>query len=335
CPWNFPFNVPGRKCTPALMAGNTCVLKPANLTPHTGILFTELFEEAGLPKGVLNCVTGSGNTVGETLVTDPRIKAITFTGSTGVGKGIAQKAARNLTRTQLEMGGKNPTVILEDADLDAAVDAVLKAAFACSGQWCTSTSRAIVASDIADVFTQRIVEKAKGLRLGPGTDSATQMGPVCGQAQLNTIMGYIEKGKREGATLLCGGNRLEEGDYAEGTYILPTVFGNVRPEMTIAQEEIFGPVLSVITVEDFDEAIAVANGVSFGLSSAIFTQDISAAMRFVEASEVGLTHVNTLSALKEPQLEFGGIKESGFGLPEAGRSGIEFFTEHKVAYIKY
>lgn len=335
CPWNFPFNVPGRKCTPALMAGNTCVVKPSILTPHVGIAFTELFDNIGLPPGVLNCVTGGGGQVGETLVNDPRVRAITFTGSTDVGMGIARKAAANLTRTQLEMGGKNPTVVLEDADLDVAAAATVKAAYACAGQWCTSTSRAVVVEEVAEEFIRRVVEGARALRVGPGDAPDTDMGPVCGTAQLEGILGYIEAGKKEGATLLLGGGRLTGEGYDAGCFIAPTIFGDVNMDMTIAKEEIFGPVLCIIRVKDFEEAVEVANAVPFGLSSSIFTRDFDRALQFVERSEVGLTHVNMPSAHKEPQLPFGGIKESGFGLPEAGKSGIEFFTEHKVAYVKY
>lgn len=258
-PWNFPFNVPGRKCTPALMAGNTVVFKPASLTPRTGEVFTRLMVDAGLPDGVFNFVTGGGSTVGETFTTHPAIKAISFTGSTEVGKRLNRKASANLTRTQLELGGKNPMIILE----------------------------------------------------------------------------YIEIGRSEGAEVLTGGGRMTEGDLAKGCFIEPTVFGGVRPEMRIAREEIFGPVLSIITVKDFAEALEVANGVEFGLASAIYTRDLSRAMAFLEATDVGLAHVNMLTAYKEPQLTFGGVKDSGFGVPEAGKTGIEFFTEHKVAYVKY
>ena len=334
-PWNFPFNVPGRKCTPALISGNTCVFKPASLTPQTGLRFTELFIDAGLPGGVLNFVSGSGRRVGNVLVTDPRVKAISFTGSTEVGMGIQKQAADTLTRTQLEMGGKNPVVVLEDADLDEAAEATVRAAYACAGQWCTSTSRAVVMKDIAQEFRVKVTQQAAAMVVGDGTDTNSTMGPVCGTEQLESIMAYIEKGKAEGATLLAGGNRMTGAPYDDGCFVEATVFAGVRPEMVIAQEEIFGPVLSIIEVDDFEEAIHVANGVRFGLCSSIFTNDLQRAMTFLERTETGLTHVNLMTALKEPQLTFGGIKESGFGIPEAGKTGIEFFTEHKVAYVKY
>ncbi len=334
-PWNFPFNVPVRKCVPALMAGNTCVFKPASLTPQTGVRFVELFCDAGLPAGILNLVTGPGGEAGDTLISDPRVKAISFTGSTDVGTSIHRKAAATLARTQLEMGGKNATVVLDDADLDLAVDATVLAAFACAGQWCTSTSRAIVSRGIAEEFASRVVDRAARIRVGKGMDPATDMGPVCGRAQLDRILRYIEKGREEGAALLTGGGRVSGTAWDDGCFIRPTVFGNVTPDMAIARDEIFGPVLVLITVADLDEAIRVANGVPFGLASSIFTNDLSKAMTFVEKTDVGLAHVNMMSAYKEPQLSFGGRKESGFGLPEAGKTGIEFFTQHKVVYVRY
>ena len=334
-PWNFPFNVPGRKCTPALMAGNTCVLKPASLTPQTGLRFAELFHEAGLPPGVLNIVTGPGREVGDSLVTDPRIKAVSFTGSSEVGKTIQKAAAANLTPTQLEMGGKNALVVLEDADLDEAVIAAVKAAYACAGQWCTSTSRAIVLKEIAGAFTERVVAGAEALRVGQGDVDGVDMGPVCGEVQLGNILGFIEKGKQEGARLVTGGHRLTGPEHDDGCFVAPTIFVDVRPDMTIAREEIFGPVLSILAVHDFDEAVEVANGVRYGLASSVYTSELSRALAFIERTEVGLTHVNLMTALKEPQLPFGGIKDSGYGIPEAGKTGIEFFTRHKVAYIKY
>ncbi|MDR1936597.1 MAG: aldehyde dehydrogenase family protein [Candidatus Accumulibacter sp.] len=334
-PWNFPFNVPGRKCTPALIAGNTVVLKPSSLTPNVGLEFTRLFADAGLPPGVLNCVTGSGSGAGESLLGDARIKAVSFTGSTKVGIHINQLAAGRLVRTQLELGGKNPMVVLEDADLGEAAAACATAAFACAGQWCTSTSRVIVAKKIAGEFVEAVLAKARALKLGSGLDPATTLGPVCGTQQMKNVLDFIEQGRREGARLLAGGRRAAGEGLGDGCFIEPTVFGEVDPGMTIAQEEIFGPVLSVFTAGDFDEAVAIANGVRFGLASSIYTRNLEQAMKFVEKTEAGLTHVNMMSAYKEPQLSFGGIKESGSGIPEGGRTGIEFFTEHKVAYLKY
>jgi aldehyde dehydrogenase (NAD+) len=334
-PWNFPFNVPGRKCTPALIAGNTVVLKPSSLTPNVGLEFTRLFADAGLPPGVLNCITGSGSGAGESLLKEQRVKAISFTGSTKVGIHINELAARRLVRTQLELGGKNPMVVLEDADIDEAAGACATAAFACAGQWCTSTSRVIVAKKIAGEFVDALLAKARALKLGNGLDPATTMGPVCGTQQMKNVLDFIEQGKREGAKLLTGGRRAAGEGLDNGCFIEPTIFSEVNPGMTIAQEEIFGPVLSVFTADSFDEAVAIANGVRYGLASAIYTKDLEWAMKFLEKTEAGLTHVNMMTAYKEPQLSFGGIKESGSGIPEGGRTGIEFFTEHKVAYVKY
>ncbi len=334
-PWNFPFNVPGRKGTPALMAGNTVVFKPAQLTPASGRLFTELLADAGLPAGVWNCVFGSGSRIGNQIVRDPRVRAISFTGSTEVGKQIQREAAANLTRTQLELGGKNPLVVLADANLDEAAAAAVKAAFACAGQWCTSTSRAIVEASVVDAFTEKVVAGARAIRVGRGTDPSVHMGPVCGTAQKRGILAHIETARKEGARLLCGGEALTGDGYDDGCFIAPTIFDQVTPTMTLAREEVFGPVLAIMSVDSFEAALELANDVRYGLSSAIYTQDLSRALTFLEHTDVGLAHVNMHTAHKEPQLSFGGVKESGAGLPEAGQSGIEFFTEHKVAYIKY
>jgi acyl-CoA reductase-like NAD-dependent aldehyde dehydrogenase len=334
-PWNFPFNVPCRKATPALMGGNTVILKPASLTPRAGLLFTEVLAASGLPPGVVNCVTGGGSTVGTGLVGDARIKAISFTGSTPVGKSIQLAAARNLTPTQLELGGKNPAIVLPDADLDAAVAEIVRGAFACSGQWCTSTSRVIVLEETAAELTERLVAGVRALTVGDGAAESSGMGPVCGAKQKADILGYIAQGCAEGARLLIGGTALEGAGYDGGCFVAPTIYDRVTPSMLIAREEIFGPVLVIMTVRSFDEAIAVANGVAYGLSSSIFTNDLKRALTYMERAEVGLAHVNLMTALKEPQLAFGGVKESGAGLPEAGSSGIEFFTHHKVCYVKY
>ncbi len=334
-PWNFPFNVPSRKITPALITGNTCILKPAGLTPGVGAEFVALFADADLPEGVLNFVTGCGTVLGPALVEDPAIKAVTFTGSTDVGVEIHRLAAKNLTRTQLEMGGKNPIVVLADADLDSAADATVLAAYACAGQWCTSTSRAVVEEAIHDEFVAMLLERVRKIQVGRGTAPDTTMGPVCGKAQLAGVLDYIRKGRDQGARLIVGGSQIQDGELANGCFIEPTIFTEVTSDMAIAQEEIFGPVLSVLRAADFDDAVDIANRVRFGLSSSVYTKDLHRALTFVERTEVGLTHVNIPTAFKEPQLSFGGVKLSGCGLPEAGDTGVEFFTEHKVAYIRY
>lgn len=335
CPWNFPFNVPGRKVTPALITGNTCVMKPASLTPQTGLKFMELFVEAGLPAGVLNFITGGGTSVGNEMISNPIVKAISFTGSTTVGTRIHETAAKNLTRTQLEMGGKNPVVVLDDCNFEEAVSATVTAAYACAGQWCTSTSRVIVQKNIAEKFREAVVAAAKKYVVGNGLDSSTTMGPVCGMDQVNSIMNYIEIGKKEGARLIFGGNRLKNNGLNKGCFIEPTIFSDVNQEMIIAREEIFGPVLSIIEADSLEDAIETANNIEFGLASSVFTKDLEKAFRFINQTDVGLTHVNLMTAYKEPQLSFGGIKYSGVGIPEAGKTGVEFFTEHKVVYIKY
>ncbi|BFM18171.1 aldehyde dehydrogenase family protein [Maricurvus nonylphenolicus] len=333
-PWNFPFNVPFRKLVPALMAGNTAVLKPAGQTPAVGELVALLLEKAGLPAGVLQFVTGSGSELSSSLVEHPAIEAVTFTGSTEVGRQIAIAAANTFTRTQLEMGGKNPLVVLADADLDAAAEAATVGAFSCAGQWCTATSRLIVESSIADELMKKILERTKNLSLGSGDDDNATVGPVCGKHQLDNILTHIETAKEQGATLLTGGGQARGEELNDGCFVEPTIFDGVNTSMEIAKEEVFGPVLSVMRVENYEEALALANDVPYGLSSSIFTTNFEKALHFTEHSEVGLTHVNIHSAYKEPQLCFGGYKESGFGLPEAGSAGIQFFQEEKAIYFK-
>ncbi len=328
-PFNFPLSVPGRKGVPALMAGNTVVIKPSSLTPRTGAAFAALFADAGLPPGVLNCLTGDGVTIGDELVRNPSIRAVSFTGSTAVGMGIQRVAAVGLVRTQLEMGGKNPTVVLADADLDAAADAVVTSAFACAGQWCTATSRVLVQTGVAAEFERLVLARIAGIRVGDGLDPRSQMGPVCGEGQMAKILAAIAHAHADGGRLACGGVRSGE----RGCFIAPTVFSQVLPSHRLAREEVFGPVLALIEVADDRQALEVANDVEYGLSSSIFTSSLKRAHAFIEGSEVGLTHVNLPTAHKEPQLPFGGIKHSGCGVPEAGHAGIEFFTRHQAVYI--
>lgn len=334
-PWNFPVNVPCRKIIPALAAGNTVVFKPASFTPLSGLRLVEIFVSAGIPKGVLNFVTGSGSEIGDEMVANPSIKAVSFTGSTEVGLRINKIASQNMTKVQLEMGGKNPAVVLEDADLELAADNILLAAYSCSGQWCTSTSRAILIEEIAGEFIDILVEKVKKIKVGDGLNPDISMGPLAGESQLKKVMEYIETGKKEGAKIIAGGKRMESSTYDKGFFIEPAIFIDVKPKMRIAQEEIFGPVLSVIRVNSFEKALKTANGVKYGLSSSIYTKDISKALKFVDDSEVGLTHLNLPTSYKEVHLPFGGIKYSGIGLPEAGETGIEFFTENKSVYMNY
>ena len=333
-PWNFPLNVACRKLIPALIAGNTCVLKPSELTPMSAALLYESLHAAGLPPGVVNLVFGVGSVIGDTLVTHPAVKALSFTGSTEVGLGIAKKLAGRETKIQLELGGKNPLVVLADADITKAVEAAIIGGYSCSGQWCTSTSRVIVETAIYDTFLRALTERAKAIVVGDGSDEKVQMGPVCGERQYETILDFIAIGRKEGARLATGGEALTEGRYAKGWFIEPTIFADVSPGLVIAKEEIFGPVVVVLRADDLSDAIRLANDTRFGLASSIYTRDLAKAQRFIAESEVGLCHVNMHTAYKEPQLEFGGVKESGRGDPEAGDSGIEFFTRHKVIYVR-
>jgi aldehyde dehydrogenase (NAD+) len=328
-PWNYPMNVMSRKTLPALLTGNTVVFKPASFTPWSAVFMAGLFEKVGLPAGVFNCVTGLGSALGNQLIKHPRIRAITFTGSTEVGRKIQLMAAEDFTRTQLELGGKSALIVLADADLDAAVEATVKAGFGCSGQWCTSTSRVLLAAEIADAYTAKLLARCQAMKVGDPLDEKTSMGPVAGPSQFEGISAAIAQAKAEGARLRFGG----VSDNAEGYYILPTVFDGVTRDMGIFREEVFGPVLALSTVRDLDEALILANDSVYGLSSAIFTNNLAAAMRYVREIEAGMAHVNIHSGFKTPELPFGGWKESGFGLPENGKTGLEFFIERKAVYV--
>jgi len=333
-PWNFPLNVACRKMFPALIAGNTCVLKPADFTPMSAWLLVRTMHEVGFPAGVVNYITGRGSIIGDTLVSHPSVKSVSFTGSTEIGLGIAKILSERDTKIQLEMGGKNPLVVLADADLDKATDGAIIGAYSCSGQWCTSTSRVVVEAPVYDKFLDILVEKTNKIVVGNGQDESCRMGPVAGPKQYETIMNYISIGQNEGARLCAGGSAITKGDFARGFFIEPTIFADVNSDMRIAREEIFGPVLSVMKASDFDDAVRIANDTVYGLASSIYTKDLAKAQRFIEESEAGLCHVNMPTAWKEPQLEFGGIKDSGRGLPEAGETGAEFFTNHKAVYIR-
>lgn len=329
-PWNYPMNVMSRKTLPALLAGNTVVFKPASFTPWSAVFMADIFNQVGLPVGVFNCVTGKGSALGNRLIMDPRVRAISFTGSTEVGRKIQVMAAQNFTRTQLELGGKNAMIVLADADLDAAVDAAVKAGFGCAGQWCTSTSRVLLATEIADLFMEKLLARCKSITVGDPLDERTDMGPVAGPSQFKGISAAIEKAQREGARLRFGG----VSDNKEGYYVLPTIFDGVTREMSVFREEIFGPVLAISVVKNIDEALLWANDSIYGLSSSIFTNDFAAALRYVRDIDVGLAHVNIHSGFKTPDLPFGGWKESGFGPPENGKCGLEFFVERKSVYMR-
>jgi aldehyde dehydrogenase (NAD+) len=333
-PWNFPFNVPWRKLGPALLAGNTAIFKPASQTPAVGEVVMQMLIEAGLPAGVVQFVTGSGGELSDALVGHPLVRAVTFTGSTEVGRRIAQVAGRNFTRSQLEMGGKNPMVVLADADLDLAAHDAAIGAYSCAGQWCTATSRLIVDASIADSLMDRLLARIGALRLGPGRDPSATMGPVAGAAQLKSVMGHIGRAHAQGANFVVGGRQACGSGLEHGCFIEPALIDSPAEHLDITTTEVFGPVLTLHRVQNYAAALRLANAVPYGLSSSIYTRDLERALHFAEHSEVGLTHVNVHSAYKEPQHSFGGVKESGFGLPEAGATGLQFFQDEKAVYVR-
>ncbi|MCY9667824.1 aldehyde dehydrogenase family protein [Paenibacillus alginolyticus] len=333
-PWNFPVAIPIWKLAPALIYGNTVVLKPAQETAVTAAKVVECMHEAGLPAGVVNLVTGNGSVIGQGIIDHPDINGITFTGSDTVGKLVGQGALARGAKYQLEMGGKNPVIVAADADLDLAVDATISGGLRSTGQKCTATSRVIVQSAVYDAFKEKLLAKVKGLKVGNGMHGETWMGPCASESQLNTVLSYIQKGLDEGATLLYGGNRLESGGLEHGFYIEPTLFDNVNTNMTIAQEEIFGPVLALIQVDTFEEALHVANDVQFGLSASIFTRNIGNMLSFINNMDAGLVRVNSESAGVELQAPFGGMKQSSSHSREQGQAAIEFFTSIKTVFIK-
>ena len=332
-PWNFPWAIPVWKAAPALVAGNTAILKPAVLTPVSASLMLEIFEEAGLPPGVLNMVVGSGREVGEAIVASPDIRAISFTGSNAVGNELYLKAAKRGVKVSCEMGGKNAVIVMDDADLDKAALAIHGGAFGSTGQRCTATSRVLAVESAKDALLERLVASAEAIHLGPGLEEGVDMGPAVDEAQLRTDLRYIELGKEEGARLVTGGGRppgLEQGLFVE-----PTIFDEVSPDMRIFREEIFGPVLCLSTVKSLDEAIAAANAVDYGLTTSIFTSDIDRVLRYVDEVETGMVHVNEPTIGGEAQLPFGGIKATGVGDREMGEEGLHFFTELKTVFINY
>lgn len=330
-PWNFPMNVMCRKTLPALLTGNTVVFKPASFTPWSGVFMAGLFERAGLPKGVFNCVTGLGSSVGNRIVEDPRVRAISFTGSTEVGRKIQAKAAANLTRTQLELGGKNALIVMEDADLGAALDGAVTAGFANAGQWCTSTSRILLQRSIARSFLDTLTARCEQMTVGDGLLETTAMGPVAGPQQYQDIRSAISRAQADGARMIAGG---DAGVPPDGYFIRPTVFTNVRPDMEMFREEIFGPVLAASEFDSLDEALDLANNSIYGLSSSIYTTDLTAAKRYIDGIEAGLAHVNVHTGYKEPAMPFGGVKQSGAGLPENSESGLEAFVDRKAVYLR-
>ncbi|MBA2760307.1 MAG: aldehyde dehydrogenase family protein, partial [Chloroflexia bacterium] len=329
-PWNFPIAIPAWKIAPALAFGNTVVFKPASLTPLCAVRLVEALDEAGLPPGVLNLLTGSAGAVGDPLVSDERVDAISFTGSNEVGAEIKRTAGEHGAKVQLEMGGKNPAIVMADADLDHAVGEVLKGAMMSTGQKCTATSRAIVDRRLLDEVTSRLVERASAMKVGDPQADGVQMGPLISAEAAERVLGDIGKGA-EGASLATGGNRPDGA--GNGHFVAPTVFTDVQPSSFLGQEELFGPVLGVIPVDDLDEAIAVANQVRYGLSASIFTRDIGQALAFVREVQAGIVHVNSETAGAEPQVPFGGYKGSSSYSREQGKAAREFFTQVKTVYF--
>jgi acyl-CoA reductase-like NAD-dependent aldehyde dehydrogenase len=331
-PWNFPIAIPAWKIAPALAFGNTVVFKPASLTPLTAVRLVEALDEAGLPAGVLNLVTGSAANVGDPLVRDPRVVAITFTGSNETGAELRRSAAERGAKLQLELGGKNPAIVLADADLDHALGHVVAGAMMSTGQKCTATSRAIVDRRIIERFTEMLADRIGGLKVGDPLDADTQIGPLIDERAADRVAGEVDAAKQAGAELVVGGERLGSG-LERGAFLAPTLFADVDPTSRLGQDELFGPVLGVIPVDSMEEAMAVANQVKFGLSASIFTRDLGRALAFAREIEAGVVHVNSETAGAEPQVPFGGMKGSSSYSREQGKSAREFFTQMKTVYI--
>ncbi len=331
-PWNFPVAIPIWKAAPALACGNTVVMKPSELSPLTAVRIAECFEQAGLPSGVFNVIHGHGARFGETLATHKKVSAISFTGSAKTGKVISGWASAHGKKYQLEMGGKNAAVVLADASFDQAVNLTIQGAYKSAGEKCTATSRVIVQKEIYDKFAAALVEKTSALTIGPG-DSDAYLGPVITVEARDRILSAIQSGVSTGSALLCGGKVPESAFLADGCYILPTVFGDVDPKSSLAQDEIFGPVLCLIKAEDFDDAVAILNDVEFGLSASLFTQSLSASMQFADKAQAGMIRINGETAGVEPQAPFGGVKASSSWSREQGLAARDFFTQIKTVSI--
>jgi aldehyde dehydrogenase (NAD+) len=334
-PWNFPIAIPAWKLAPALIAGNTVILKPASAAPLSSWRIVEACHEAGIPKGVVNYLAGSGGAMGSAMVNAKPVKAVSFTGSCDVGNWLHAEASKRRLRIQLEMGGKNPTIVLADCDFNAAVENVANGAFFSTGQKCTATSRAIVEDKIYDKFVEALVERTKKLKVGNGLEAGIDIGPAIDQSQLDTNIKYVELGRQEAGEPLIGGKRLTGGGYDKGYFFEPTIFAGVTENMRIAQEEIFGPVLAVMRAKDFGDAMRIANNIPFGLSASIQTTNLSRMFDYVYGMEAGLLTVNLPSAGVEYQLPFGGTKDSSFGPKEQGPAAFDFYTDYKTVYVKY
>lgn len=334
-PWNFPMAIPSWKLLPAIVCGNTCVIKPATDTPLSTYNLVQALLDAGLPKGVVNIVTGSGSRVGMPLVEHPDVRAISLTGSSEVGRVVGAAAAASFKPCSLELGGKNAMIVMDDANLDLAIDGALWGAFGTTGQRCTATSRILVHKKIARAFTERLVERTRKLRVGNGLDKTVQVGPMVNHAQVETSAMYVKVAQEEGAKLLTGGRPLRGKAYANGHFFEPTIFSEVRPSMRIAQEEVFGPVLSLLQFSTFEEAVRMANDIQYGLSTAIYTRDINKAFVAIRDLEAGITYVNAPTIGAEVHLPFGGVKQTGNGHREGGIGAIDFYTTWKSVYVDY
>ena len=334
-PWNFPMAIPSWKLLPAIVCGNTCVIKPAQDTPLSTFNLVRVLSDAGVPKGVVNIVTGFGSSVGTPLLEHPAIRAISFTGSSAVGRIVGTTAAQSFKHCSLELGSKNPMIVLDDANLDLAIEGGLWGGFGTTGQRCTATSRIIVQKGVYGEFVERYVERARKLKIGNGLDETTEMGPAINQRQLETDLNYVEIGKAEGAKLKCGGNRLHQGEYQYGWFMEPTVFAEVDPKMRIAQEEIFGPVVSILPCDDLEDAIEIANGIDYGLSSSLYTRDVNRAFAAMRDLQAGITYINAPTIGAEVHLPFGGVKATGNGHREGGIGAIDFYSEWKSIYVDY
>jgi aldehyde dehydrogenase (NAD+) len=334
-PWNFPLAIPTWKLFPALLCGNTAILKPASDTPASVAELGKVLEECDVPPGVVNIVHGSGRDVGMPLVSHPGVRLISFTGSSEIGRAIGGICGQKLKRCSLELGGKNAQIVMGDADLELALEGALWGAFGTAGQRCTATSRLILDRPIAARFTEMLVERAKRLRLGNGLEAAVDVGPVINESARDRIHDYVGIGKADGARLLAGGEPAVEGELAQGAFYRPTIFGDVTPRMRIAQEEIFGPVLSILTVNGLEQAIQVLNDTPYGLSSSIYTRDVNAAMLAVRDIEAGITYVNGPTIGAEVHLPFGGVKDTGNGHREASHTVLDIFSEWKAVYVDY
>jgi len=334
-PWNFPSAIPAWKLAPALICGNTVVIKPASAAPLSSWRVVEALHIAGLPRGVVNYVAGPGGELGRALVEAPPLKAVSFTGSCEIGNWLHGEASRRRLRIQLEMGGKNPTIVLADAEFHAAVENTVNAAFFSTGQKCTATSRAIVEDAIYDKFVAAVVERTRKLKVGDGMQPGIEIGPCVDQGQMDTVLRYIDIGRKESGEPLCGGRQLTDGALAHGWFVEPTVFADVAEDQTIAREEIFGPVLAIMRARDFEDAMRIANAIPFGLSSSIQTTNLSRAFEYIYRAETGLLTVNLPSAGVEYQLPFGGTKDSSFGPKEQGPAAFDFYSDYKTVYLKY